>query len=47
MLSPDIQNDFLEAAPSLLLHKIKQELHQTPNTYYEFLAMNAKMFQNG
>ncbi|KAJ8375480.1 hypothetical protein SKAU_G00060600 [Synaphobranchus kaupii] len=37
MMSPDIQNDLLETAASLLLRKIKAELH-TPTDTYAILA---------
>lgn len=36
--SQDIQNDLMDAAASLLLRQIKQELHNTKNTYYAVLA---------
>lgn len=34
----DLQNDLIDAAASLLLRQIKQELHNTKNTYYAILA---------
>lgn len=33
-----IQNDLIDAAASLLLRQIKQELHNTKNTYYAILS---------
>lgn len=36
--SPDIQNDLMDAAASLLLRQIKQELHNTNDTCYAVLA---------
>ena len=38
MMSPDIQNNLLEAAASLLLQKIKAEMHAQTDTYYAVLA---------
>lgn len=38
MMSSDIQNDLLESAASLLLRKIRAELHATPTTYYAIMA---------
>ncbi len=38
MMSPDIQNDLLETAASLLLRKIRAELHAQADTYYAILA---------
>lgn len=38
MMSSDTQNDLLESAASLLLLKIRTELHATPNTYYAIMA---------
>ncbi|KAL7376948.1 hypothetical protein ABVT39_018890 [Epinephelus coioides] len=38
MMSPDIQNDLLETAASLLLRKIKAELHAETDKYYAILA---------
>lgn len=34
----DLQNDLIDAAASLLLRQIKQELHNTKKTYYAILA---------
>ncbi len=42
MMSSDIQNDLLEAAASLLLHKIRSELQMTPGTYYAIMADECK-----
>ncbi|CAM4658849.1 unnamed protein product [Leuciscus chuanchicus] len=38
LMSPDIQNELLESAASLLLRKIKAEVCETPGTYYALLA---------
>uniref|UniRef100_A0A667Y2X2 TTF-type domain-containing protein n=1 Tax=Myripristis murdjan TaxID=586833 RepID=A0A667Y2X2_9TELE len=38
LMSPDIQNDLLESAASLLLRKIKAEIGETPGTYYALMA---------
>ncbi len=38
MMSPDIQNDLLETAASLLLRKMRAELHAQADTYYAILA---------
>lgn len=37
-MSPDVQNELLESAASLLLCKIKAEVHETPGTYYALMA---------
>ncbi|CAM4564238.1 unnamed protein product [Lepidochelys olivacea] len=44
MVSPDIQNELLEAAASLLLCKIRKELHEALNTYYAIPADECKDF---
>lgn len=38
MMSPDIQNNLLETAASLLLWKVRAELHAQVDTYYAVLA---------
>lgn len=37
-MSPDTQNDLLEAAAALLLRKIKSELNENNETYYALIA---------
>ena len=37
-MSPEIQNEFLECAASLLLCRIKDEVHSAPCTYFAKLA---------
>uniref|UniRef100_A0A3B3R0H2 DUF4371 domain-containing protein n=1 Tax=Paramormyrops kingsleyae TaxID=1676925 RepID=A0A3B3R0H2_9TELE len=38
LMTPDIQNELLESAASLLLRKIKAEVCETPGTYYALIA---------
>eukprot|EP00064_Thunnus_orientalis_P001800 superscaffoldBa00000123_g1803 len=38
LMSPDVQNELLESAASLLLCKIKAEVRETPGTYYALMA---------
>lgn len=42
LLHHDIQNDILEIAASLLIKKIKADLHDEPDTYYAILADECK-----
>jgi len=42
LMSPEIQNELLECAASLLPRKIKSELHETPYTYYAIMADECK-----
>lgn len=41
-MSPDVKNEVLESAASLLLHEIKAEVHETPGTYYSLMAAEYK-----
>lgn len=38
LMSPDMQNELLMSAASLLLRKIKDEVHETSGTYYALMA---------
>lgn len=38
LMSPEIQNELLECAASLLLCRIKDEVHSAPSTYFAILA---------
>ena len=38
LMSPDVQNELLESAASLLLRKIKTEFCEIPGAYYAFKA---------
>ena len=42
MRSPEIQNELLETAASLLLRRIKGELHAQDDMYYAILADDCK-----
>ncbi|KAI4821024.1 hypothetical protein KUCAC02_028976, partial [Chaenocephalus aceratus] len=42
LTSPDIQNEILQIAASLLIRKIKTELHDETNTFYAILADECK-----
>ncbi|RXN27181.1 zinc finger MYM-type 1-like protein [Labeo rohita] len=42
MLSHDIQNELLNAASTLLLRRIKKELHESEGTFYAILADECK-----
>ncbi|KAL0172924.1 hypothetical protein M9458_033235, partial [Cirrhinus mrigala] len=42
MLSHDIQNEVLNAASTLLLRRIKKELHESEGTFYAILADECK-----
>ncbi|KAJ4932772.1 hypothetical protein JOQ06_011187, partial [Pogonophryne albipinna] len=42
LTSPDIQNEILQIAASLLIRKIKTELHDETDTFYAILADECK-----